>query len=69
MDKAKVFSTLLVAHFKLNAKQSPMTNKEKNDMEIVLCTSAVGSLIHAMVCTRLNLAYVLSVVNRFVKSK
>ena len=66
MSKAKVVSSPLASHFKLNSRHTPSTDKEKEDMRRVLYASVVGSLMYVMVCTRLDIAYAVGVVNRFL---
>ena len=36
------------------------------DMSKVLDASAIGCLMYAMVCTKLNLAYAVSTINRYM---
>ena len=45
MNKAKLVSTPLANHFKLSLKQSPTSEKEKDEMKKVPYASAVGGLI------------------------
>ncbi|RVX19049.1 Retrovirus-related Pol polyprotein from transposon TNT 1-94 [Vitis vinifera] len=68
MSKAKVVSSPLASHFKLSSKYNPSIDKEKEDMRIVPYVSAVGSLMYVMVCTRLDIAYVVGVVSRFLSN-
>ena len=68
MDKSKVLSIPLVPHLRLSSQQSPETYAEKEDMAKVSYTSAVGSLMYAMVCTRPDLAYAFGVVSRFLSN-
>lgn len=68
MNKAKVVSSPLATHFKLSTKQSPSTDEEKEDMERISYASAVGSLMYAMVCTRLDIAHAVGVVSRFLSN-
>ena len=68
MSKAKVVSSPLASHFKLNNRHNPSTDKEKEDMIKVLYASVVGSLMYVMVCTRLDIAYVVGVVSRFLSN-
>jgi hypothetical protein len=68
MNKAKVVSFPLATHFKFSTKQSSSSDKEKEDMERIPYVSVVGSLIYAMVCTRLDIAYVVGVVSRFLSN-
>ena len=68
MENAKAVSTPLATHFKLSAKQSPSNEAEKLDMERVPYASAVGSLMYAMVCTRLDIAHAVGTVSRFLSN-
>jgi len=66
MHKSKVVSTPLAAHFKLSADLSPKTDSERKYMEKIPYSSAVGSLMYLMVCTRPDLAQAVSVVSRYL---
>ena len=68
MDKEKIFSCPLANHFKLSIMQSPSTDKEKEEMKKISYTSAVGSLMYAMVCTRPDIAHAVGVVSRFLSN-
>ena len=68
MNQAKPVSSPLPSHFKLINKQSPSTDKEKEDMSKVPYASAVGSLMYAMVCIRPDIAHVVGVVSRFMSN-
>jgi len=68
MDKAKMISTPLASHFKLSLKDCPSNDEEKKDMGKIPYASAVGSLMYAMVCTRPDIAHVVSVVSRFMSN-
>ena len=68
MHKAKPVSTPLVGHFKLSSKQSPTSEKEKEEMKNTLHASAVGSLMYAMVCTTPDIAHAVGVVSRFLSN-
>jgi Reverse transcriptase (RNA-dependent DNA polymerase) len=61
MEKAKVVSTPLAAHFKLSAALSSTSNGERIYMENFPYSSAVGSLMYLMVCTRPDIAQAISV--------
>ena len=56
MDGAKAVNTPIATHFKLSAKQCPVSDNEKSYMSRVPYSSAVGSLMFAMICTRPDLA-------------
>ncbi|GKF25254.1 hypothetical protein Tco_0081148 [Tanacetum coccineum] len=66
VDQSKPVSTPLAAHFKLDRSTIPGTDKEVKYMKTVPYSSAVGSLMYVMVCTRPNLAHAVSVVSRFM---
>ncbi|XP_062076052.1 retrovirus-related Pol polyprotein from transposon TNT 1-94 [Humulus lupulus] len=66
MDKSKPVSTPLAAHFKLSRDQSPKTEQDRAAMDSILYASWVGSLMYAMVCTRRDIAYAMSIVSRFI---
>lgn len=66
MGNCKPVSTPLTAHFKLSLDICPKIEEEKDFMSHVPYSSAVGSLMYVMVCTRPDLAYVLSIVSRYM---
>jgi ATP-binding cassette subfamily B (MDR/TAP) protein 1 len=68
IDKARKVSCPLAAHFKLSKKQCPFTEKMEKEMQNVPYASAVGSLMYAMVCTRPDIAQVVSTVSRFMSN-
>ena len=57
MENAKVVSTPLPGHLKLTKEMCPKTQEEEDKMSKVPYASAVGSLMYAMVCTRLDIAH------------
>lgn len=68
MKNVKPVSTPLANHFKLSKMSCPTIIVEKEVMVAILYSSAIGSLMHAMVCTRLDIAYVVEVVSRFLSN-
>lgn len=66
MEDAKPVCTPFAAHFKLSRKMSPKTEEEKKYMSKVPYSSAVGSIMYAMVCTRPDIAHAVSVVSRYM---
>ncbi|KAG8490261.1 hypothetical protein CXB51_016079 [Gossypium anomalum] len=54
---AKLVSTLLAAHFRLSSALSPQSDDEIEYMSHVPYSSAVGSLMYAMVCSRPDSSY------------
>eukprot|EP00253_Pinus_taeda_P004444 PITA_04444 len=51
---------------KLSTKQCPKTQEEEEDMSCVPYASAVGNLMYAMVCIRLEIAHEVGVLSRFM---
>jgi hypothetical protein len=66
MENAKPVSTHLANHFRLSTSQCPKTVEETEDMSKVPYASAVGCLMYAMVCTRLDLAQAVNMVSKFM---
>ena len=66
MENAKVATTPLPGHLKLTKEMCPKTQEEEDKMSKVPYASAVGSLMYAMVCTRLDIAHVMGVVSRYM---
>uniref|UniRef100_A0A1S3X8F1 NADH dehydrogenase [ubiquinone] 1 alpha subcomplex subunit 9, mitochondrial-like n=1 Tax=Nicotiana tabacum TaxID=4097 RepID=A0A1S3X8F1_TOBAC len=60
MTSTNPISTPLVSHLKLSEKMCSTTSEEKESMARVTYSSAVGSLIYAMVCTRPGITHVVS---------
>ena len=61
-------SSPLGSHLKLSFKQSPSSEKEKEEMRKVPYALAVGSLMYVMVCTRPDIAHAIGVVSRFLSN-
>ena len=68
MENAKAVSTHLVTHFKPSVKQSPSNEAEKAYMSIVPYASTVGSLMYAMMCTRLDITHDIGTVSQFLSN-
>ena len=62
----KSVSTPLALHFKLRDTTSLITVEEREHVSHVLYITAVGSLMHAMACTRPKLSQVVSMVSRYM---
>ena len=60
MHDAKSVSTPIAPHFKLSALQCTSSDKDIEYMSRVPYSSAVGSLMYAMVCSRYDLSYAMS---------
>lgn len=68
MKHAKPVGTPLATHFKLDKRACPTTEKEKEAMSAIPYSSAVGSLMYAMVCTRPDITHAVSLVSRFLSN-
>lgn len=66
LNNCKYVATPFASHFKLSSRQCPVTEDEKEHMSHISYSNAVGNLMYAMICTRLDLAQVVSVVSRFM---
>ena len=66
MTNAKSVSTPLAGHFRLSAQSCPTTDEERRYMAQVPYANAVGCLMYAMICTRPDIAHVVSVVSKFM---
>ena len=66
MDGANSVSTPIAPHFKLSVSQCPTTDEEFEYMSKVPYSSAVGSLMYAMVCSRPDLSYAMSLISRYM---
>ncbi|KAI9187464.1 hypothetical protein LWI28_028427 [Acer negundo] len=68
MVDAKPVSVPLSAHFKLSAEMCPKKEEEVKKMAIVPYTSAIGSVMYAMVCPRPGIAQSVSLVSRYMSN-
>jgi len=68
MAEARSVTTLLAGHFRLFSNQCPNPQEEEDEMSQVSYASAVGSLMYAMVCTSLDLAYAVSTISQFMSN-
>ncbi|KAG8473113.1 hypothetical protein CXB51_035076 [Gossypium anomalum] len=66
IQSAKPVSTPLATHFRLSSALSPQSDDEIEYMSHVPYSSAVGSLMYAMVCSRSDLSYAVTVVSRYM---
>lgn len=66
MKDAKPVGTPLATHFKLSTELCPSDDKEKEEMSRLPYALTVGSLMYAMVCTQLDIAYSVGVVSRLL---
>ena len=66
MGKAKPIQTPLPTHFRLSSQQCPKTDAKRSEASSISYSSAVGCLMYAMVLTRSDFSYAVSVVNRYI---
>ena len=57
MKEAKPVTMPLGGHFKLSKKPNPLTKEKKEENDCYFNSSAIGSLMYAMVCTRPEIAH------------
>ena len=57
----------LAAHLRLSSAMCPQSDEEVDYMSKVPYSSVVGSLMYAMVCLHPDLAYVVSVISRYME--
>jgi len=65
-DDTKSLRTPLVAHFKLKVTMSPTSIEEREYVTHVPYTSAVATLIYAILCIRPDLSQVISMISRYM---
>lgn len=66
MKNAKSVSTPLPSHFRLSGSTPPQSAEEVEHMSCVPYVSAVGSIMYAMICTRLDISHAVSVISRYM---
>ncbi|CAM8914247.1 unnamed protein product [Rhodiola kirilowii] len=64
----KTVSLPFPAHFDLNKSQCPVTQSEKVKMEKFPYANAIGSIMYAMISTRPDLSYAISVLSRYMSN-
>ena len=68
MDGGKAAGSPLASYVKLSLSDCPISDEEKAEMAKVPYSSAVGSLMYAMICTRPDIAYAVGVVSRYMSN-
>ncbi|KAH9658076.1 Integrase catalytic domain-containing protein [Citrus sinensis] len=66
MHESMSVQTPLANHFELSAAQCPQIDAEQGKMARIPYSSAVGSLMYAMVLTRPDISHAVSIVSRFM---
>ena len=68
MERGKALSTPLPPYVKLSKKDCPKSEEEKAEMAKVPYSSAVGSLMYAMIATRPDIAFAVGVTSRYMSN-
>ena len=66
MQDAKSVISPLTSHFKLSEAQYPVIDSKHAEISMIFYKSAIDSLIYLMVSARLDIAYVVGKVNRYM---
>ena len=65
MSEAKKGFLPLSHGIRLRESQSPLTSNERSKMSRILYASAIGSIMYAMICTRPDVAFAISLTSRY----
>ncbi|MCO5570376.1 hypothetical protein L7F22_024096 [Adiantum nelumboides] len=68
MDSLKALMTPLPSYVKLSNQDCPLCDEEKVEMDKVPYAFACGSLMYAMIVTRLDIAFAMGVVSKFMSN-
>lgn len=68
MKDLKPVVTPLPDHFCLSSEMCPRTQEDKDFMKHIPYSSAVGSLMYDMICTRPDISHAVGVVSRFMSN-
>jgi tagatose-1,6-bisphosphate aldolase len=66
MQECKLVKVPIPLGVNLSIDQCPETWDEEEDMSHVPYASVVGSLMHAMLCTRLEIAHTMGILSRYM---
>ena len=66
MQNAKTVTTPLAANFKLSFALCPQSEEEVDYMSKVQYSSAIGSLMYAIVCLCPDLVYAISAISKYL---
>ncbi|XP_057802913.1 secreted RxLR effector protein 161-like [Salvia miltiorrhiza] len=66
MENSRSVSVPLGSHFELSKKQCPKTDLELEEMRNIPYANAIGSVMYLMISTRLDIAYVVSCLSRYM---
>lgn len=68
MHQSKLDSTPLGHHTKLSITQAPSTDEEKSKIGSIPYASGVRRIMYGMVCSKLDLALVVSIISHFMEN-
>lgn len=68
MEKAKEVTLPLISHFKFSVEQCPKIEIEKIRMGKVPYANVVASVMYIMVCARLDRAFTISVLSKYMSN-
>ena len=66
MEEIKGVGTPLALHFRLSKQQTPESDEERQEMQVIPYANIVGSIMYAMISTRPDVAQAISVTSRFM---
>jgi hypothetical protein len=65
MDQSKKGFLPVLQGVKLSKTQCPVTTEDREKMSVIPYASAIGSIMYAMLCTRLDVSLAISMAGRF----
>ena len=68
MQEYKPGATRMAKGDKFSLSQCPRNDFEVKEMQRIPYASAVGSMMYAQVCTRLNIAYIVGMLGRYLSN-
>ena len=69
MEDSKTTGTPMAVHFRLSVEQAPKDEEERLEMQSIPYAKIVGSVMYAMIRTRLGVAQAISTTSRFLSNQ
>lgn len=66
MEEVREVGTPMAQHFRLSKQQTPESEKEREEMQLIPYANIVGSIMYDMISTRPDVAQAISVTSRFM---
>jgi ATP-binding cassette subfamily B (MDR/TAP) protein 1 len=63
IDESKLIQTPFMTNFKLSKDMGPLNDASLNAMHAIPFQNVIGSLMYAMVCTKVDIAHAMGVVS------